>query len=75
MGLWFDIDLGDDLDNRVCESCHYDTDEGIDDRISGLLHLLIISCGEDELDPSPCDRHNSEDTREEDKVLDNRCDC
>lgn len=73
MGLWFDIDLGKDLNNRVCEACDDHTDEGIDDCISSLLHLLVISRREDELDPSPGNRHDSEYTSDHDKILDNSC--
>lgn len=69
--IQLELDLGNNLDDRICETCDNKTDESIDDRITSLLHLLIISCREDELDPSPCDRHDSEHTSDHDKILDN----
>jgi hypothetical protein len=72
-GIQLELDLGNNFDDRICETCDNETDESIDDCISSLLHLLVISRREDELDPSPCDRHDSEHTSDHDKILDNSC--
>lgn len=71
MVLLFYINLSEYLDDRVCKPSDDDTNEGIYNGISGLLHLLIISCREDELDASPRDRHDSKYTSQEYEILNN----